>query len=534
MNASAAFPRSPALDRLPPGWARDFLTRFFHQAVAVFSSPYLFSCVNAGIALRSYQLEVARRILHSVLHQQGLTFVVMFPRQSGKNELQAQIESFLLSALCFSGAEIIKVSPTMYPQCEVSIRRLKDTLARGRITRGMWVRESRSACRVGRARISFLSGEAHAHIVGATASTLLEVDEAQDVAITKYDKEIAPMAASTNATRVFWGTAWTSQTLLARELRHARELEAADGIRRVFRIDGDAVAREVPAYEAFLRGQVARLGRSHPMVRTQFYSEEIDEETGMFPRVRQVLMRGDHPRQAEPRAGGIYAFLLDVGGEAPSKPKPGEAAARADANPGGQASTALTVVEVDLTGLGDEVLKAPIYRAVLRKTWQGTGQPELFVQVKALMDVWKPRRTIVDATGIGAGLAAYLQKAYPGRVKPFVFTAASKSSLGWDFLAVCDTGRFKDHIPCPTDADQALFWQQADACQMETAEGPGHHIRWGVPDGVRGADRHPLHDDLLVSAAMCALLDGERFNRPAVGGTFITARDPLEGLDGKY
>jgi hypothetical protein len=31
--------------------------------------------------------------------------------------------------------------------------------------------------------------------VGATASLLLEVDEAQDVEIGKYDKEIAPMAA---------------------------------------------------------------------------------------------------------------------------------------------------------------------------------------------------------------------------------------------------------------------------------------------------------------------------------------------------
>ena len=47
--------------------------------------------------------------------------------------------------------------------------------------------------------------------MGATASLLLEVDEAQDVAINKFDKDIDPMADSSNATRIFWGTAWTRQ-----------------------------------------------------------------------------------------------------------------------------------------------------------------------------------------------------------------------------------------------------------------------------------------------------------------------------------
>ena len=40
---------------------------------------------------------------------------------------------------------------------------------------------------------------------------------------------------------------------------------------------------EVPAYGAFVADQVARLGRNNPMVRTQFYSEEIDQDGGMFP-----------------------------------------------------------------------------------------------------------------------------------------------------------------------------------------------------------------------------------------------------------
>jgi hypothetical protein len=40
-------------------------------------------------------------------------------------------------------------------------------------------------------------------IVGQTANLLLELDEAQDIQIQKYDKDLVNMVASTNATRVF-------------------------------------------------------------------------------------------------------------------------------------------------------------------------------------------------------------------------------------------------------------------------------------------------------------------------------------------
>jgi hypothetical protein len=52
---------------------------------------------------------------------------------------------------------------------------------------------------VGR-RIMFLSAGPEPNIVGATASMLLEIDEAQDVAIDKYDRDLRLMASTTNAT----------------------------------------------------------------------------------------------------------------------------------------------------------------------------------------------------------------------------------------------------------------------------------------------------------------------------------------------
>ena len=123
---------------------------------------------------------------------------------------------------------------------------------------------------------------------------MLEVDEAQDVDIAKFDKEVSPMAASTNATRVFWGTAWTSQTLLAREYKAALAAERQDGIRRVWRLTADEVGAEVAAPQKFVAAQVAKLGRNHPLIKTQFFSEDIDAESGMFPQARRAMMQGEH------------------------------------------------------------------------------------------------------------------------------------------------------------------------------------------------------------------------------------------------
>ncbi|HHX08243.1 MAG TPA: hypothetical protein GX730_02245, partial [Chloroflexi bacterium] len=65
-----------------------------------------FSRVFGRIRLRHYQLEVAQAIVESVFRQQGLSIVVMFPRQSGKNLLQAQLEVYLMALLGTQGAEM--------------------------------------------------------------------------------------------------------------------------------------------------------------------------------------------------------------------------------------------------------------------------------------------------------------------------------------------------------------------------------------------------------------------------------------------
>jgi hypothetical protein len=516
-----------------------FQDRFTWIIRSAFYDMRTFTISTNVLRLRKYQSDVAMTIVNSIVHQAGLSIVVQFPRQSGKNELQAQVETYLLMVYKHLDAEIVKVSPTWKPQTLNAMRRLQRVLERNLVARDRWAKESGYIFRVGRARIFFLSGSPTASVVGATASTLLHCDEAQDILPSKWDKDFGPMAASTNATRVFWGTAWTSRTLLAREMRAAEAAQKKDGIRRVFVIDADQVAEEVPAYGKFVREQVAKLGRGHPMVKTQFYGEEIDADGGMFPPVRRVLLIGTHEALDAPRPAQLYACLIDVAGqdEGASLEEGGLENPKRD-------STALTVVEVDLATLSDPLLKAPSYRAVSRRLWTGTNQTRLYAELRGLMDHWRPWWTVIDATGVGAGLSSFLANAYPNRVIPFVFTSSSKSKLGWDFMGMIDSGRFKDYratepghsrhasvYAFDPDSLRELFLRQAEYCQYEVRPGSGQVLRWGVPDSQRDpATGELLHDDLLLSAALVAVLDGQDW---AISGPVMIVQgvDPLDAMD---
>jgi len=496
---------------------------------------------GSGLKLRAYQKQVARNIIRSILAGLGMSIVVIFPRQSGKNELQAQIETYLLVMLELTEAEMVKVSPTWKPQSLNAMRQLERVINQNVITRGRWAKESGYIFRLGKARIFFFSGVPSANVVGATANTLLQCDEAQNVLASKWDKDFVPMAASTNATRVFWGTVWNSRTLLAREAQAGHTSEMQDGIKRVFRLTAEDVMQEVPAYGDHVAEQVSRLGRDHPLVKTQYFSEEIDNESGMFSRQRQALMKGCHRKAFEPVEGGIYAMLLDVAGEDEGvsdeaslfqgwQRTSGGQNTSSMRNPG-RDSTAVTVVRVDTSTLADELIQAPRYEVINRYMWTGIKHTALYGQIKALAELWRVRWLVVDATGVGSGLASFLDKALPGRVIPFVFTSKSKSELGWSFLTAIESGRYKEYQPEPGTPDiQDEFWVQVQHCQSSVGVVPGRTMRWGVPDGTRDAQTGELvHDDLLISAAMCVILDKQNWGQAESG--LVGGIDPLEGMD---
>ena len=115
-----------------------------------------------------------------------------------------------------------------------------------------------------------------------------------------------------------------------------------------------------------------------------------------------------------------------------------------------------------------------------------------------------------------------------GRVLPFIFTSKSKSDLGWNFLSVIETGRFQDYAK-ENDLLRIVFQLQLENCTIEILPGPGRLMRWSVPDGTRDpANGDLVHDDLVISAALCALLDEQSWGlaiSEVIGGF-----DPLVDL----
>jgi hypothetical protein len=114
-----------------------------------------------------------------------------------------------------------------------------------------------------------------------------------------------------------------------------------------------------------------------------------------------------------------------------------------------------------------------------------------------------------------------------------IFTQKSKSDLGWNFLSVIETGRYKEYYSQNSanfeNKLQQDFFRQLEFCQMEILVGPQKIMRWSVPDGARDpATGALLHDDLLISAALCTLLDHQSWGLAL--SAVIQGEDPLANL----
>jgi hypothetical protein len=442
--------------------------------------------------------------------------------------LLAQLCAWLLCRRRLRGGTIIVASPALRPQGLLTRDRLLERLATPfvRATAGPARLRDGNTVQLGRARARFLSAARGANSRGNTADLLLVANEAQDIDPDVWDAVFAPMAASAIATTLYMGTVWSSVTLLARQLRLLRDLERADGQQRVYRVPWRQVAEELPTYGAYVRRQMALLGEQHPFIRTEYELEELDSGGRLFPPERQALLRGAFPPLAAPPPddppGVAYAFAIDVAGEEEDGLE-GEAARRRQPR---RDSTALSVIRV-VPGAGLDA--RPTYQLVARYLWTGTRHTVLHERIAQLATrVWRARRVVIDATGVGAGLASFLSAGLGERVVvPFVFSSASKSQLAWDLLALIDGGRLQLCAPGrDADAEQVrldrLGWRQLDACRYTVLPGPGKLLRWGVEDAQ-------LHDDLLLSLALTAVLDRQDWRPRAARGRMPALADaPVE------
>ena len=457
-----------------------------------------------GSPLYRYQADWVQHALTIAASASTESMVVEMSRQSGKNEGSARLEGQLLARFASTGGEMVKTAPTWKPQIVNSKRRL-DSITRSITARLPFLTFRNTQGYItecGRASIAFLSADPNASVVGATASRLMEVDEAQDVDKAKFDKDFSPMRASTGAPVMYYGTSWTTDTLLERA-----KLDISEGRvkGKIFRVPWDRAAEENPAYGAYVEGEIARLGKDHPLIRTQYLLLPLATRGRMLSEQQLRLMVGNHQgadrRTNEPQivAGLDFAGADEEAGELSSL-----------STGSSRDSVALRIGRVDWITIAAGITE-PVIRVLATYEWTNVHPTTLHT---ALYDIlwnrWRVDRVHCDATGIGATGTAFLAQAInkpgrPERVAGQTFDSAwtTHTRLAFQYVATANGARLIDPTPsgfdpiavsgqesAPTDDPARHIWWQRGHAKLEAR--PSRRVRAYVPDDEG-------HDDLLVA-----------------------------------
>ena len=377
------------------------------------------------------QVKIARRLERAVANREGGAFTIRSARQTTKNESEAQLESRMLAMFRgVPGSVYVRTAPTYRPQIVNSKLRLEKFLQRDPILAGRWRKREGFIIESGEAQIHFLSGGANSNIVGATASIALSIDEAHKIDAAKFEEDIAPFTASTNAPMFMWGVAAAKLDLLYEYHERNR------GTDRFMEYPADVWCELNPAYAAHYAERVAKLGDDHPVILTQYKLVDVESIGGfMSDAQRASLFSGDHPRTEAPRAGMRYGALIDMGGES-ERDASSEDVRLEEPD---RDSTIVWIFEWDPAA---PALPYPLVRIVAGFWWTGQQHTSLLPEIRNLCAHWQIRAGCVDARGVGEAVAMGLSREFPCMV-PYLASSVTVSQDCFDFQARLNTGRVK-------------------------------------------------------------------------------------------
>jgi hypothetical protein len=259
----------------------------------------------SGVKLHGYQTPFARRMLNSLITDDGATLTALFSRQSGKSETVANTIVCAMVML----PRLAKVYPDLLGkfargvwvgafaptdgQTDIIYGRIISRLTSDRAVAFLQDPEIADQLvkvpgKVPTFRLkncgSFVSRQtAHprAKIEGRTYHIIL-IDECQDADEHVVNKSISPMGASTNATSVYIGTPTYTKGVFYRQIQQNKRESTKRGTKdNHFEADWKEVAKWNPQYKKYIAKEIARIGEDSDEFRLSYRLHWLLDK-GMF------------------------------------------------------------------------------------------------------------------------------------------------------------------------------------------------------------------------------------------------------------
>lgn len=402
----------------------------------------------SGRTMFPYQEQFSKRVIRSVLLNDGAEITALFSRQSGKSETVAiTVGGMMIILPVLANMPMFADDPrlTMFKdglwvgifapsqrQAQITYGRLKARLQCKTAIAVLEDPEFRLQFSTSNGQTVALTNGSFATAISASDGSNIEgesfkliiCEECQDISNFKIRKSIHPMGAAYNASIIKIGTATTYKGDFYDAIqRNKREQETkASHIKNHFEYDYTVAAKYNPKYAKYVEGEKRRLGENSDEFRMSYMLEWIIER-GMFVDIVKFeenngetsLERVVSDRQATHVAG------IDIGGK--------------------NDSTVITMCEVDWnmpvimeTRTDEETGEEVTYMAynTYVKDWLCiSNEPDYEEQYPLIVDylsLFWVVRVVCDATR-EASISHRLRANLKCEVIPYIFTTKSKSEL---------------------------------------------------------------------------------------------------------